>query len=99
VVCRRDARRGAARALWRQLTFSLAVLLVEIPLGIALALSMPAQGWKAVLVMVALSLLIPWNVVGTIWQIFGRADIGLLGATLNAWASTTATPATPPTPG
>ena len=71
-------------ALWRQLTFSFAVLLVEIPLGIALALSMPAQGWKAsaVLVTVALSLLIPWNVVGTIWQIFGRADIGLLGAAL-----------------
>jgi len=71
-------------ALWRQLTFSLAVLAVEIPLGIGLALCMPAQGWKAsaVLVTVALSLLIPWNVVGTIWQIFGRADIGLLGAAL-----------------
>ena len=71
-------------ALWRQLTFSFAVLAVEIPLGIALALSMPAQGWKssAVLVVVALSLLIPWNVVGTIWQIYGRADIGLLGFTL-----------------
>jgi len=73
-------------ALLRQVTFSLAVLLVEIPLGIALALAMPAQGWKAsaVLVIVALSLLIPWNVVGTIWQIFGRADIGLLGAALQA---------------
>src|SRR3982751_2474236 len=71
-------------ALWRQMGFSLAVLAVEIPLGIALALSMPAQGWKAslVLVLVALSLLIPWNVVGTIWQIYGRADIGLLGAGL-----------------
>jgi ABC-type sugar transport system permease subunit len=34
-------------ALLRQLGFSLAVLLVEIPLGIALALSMPAKGWKA----------------------------------------------------
>ncbi len=73
-------------ALWRQLQFSLAVLAFEIPLGIALALSMPAQGWKAsaVLVVVALSLLIPWNVVGTIWQIYGRADIGLLGHTLQA---------------
>lgn len=71
-------------ALWRQVTFSLAVLLVEIPLGIALALAMPAQGWRASLslVLVALSLLIPWNVVGTIWQIYGRTDIGLLGATL-----------------
>lgn len=73
-------------ALWRQLKFSLAVLAVEIPLGIALALSMPAQGWKssAVLVLVALSLLIPWNVVGTIWQIYGRADIGLMGHILQA---------------
>ncbi|MET0509658.1 MAG: sugar ABC transporter permease [Burkholderiaceae bacterium] len=68
-------------ALWNQLRFSLAVLVVEIPLGIALALAMPATGWKAsaTLVIIALSLLIPWNVVGTIWQIFGRADIGLMG--------------------
>ncbi len=73
-------------ALWRQLVFSSSVLLCEIPLGIALALSMPAAGWRAsvTLVVVALSLLIPWNVVGTIWQIYGRADIGLLGATLQA---------------
>ena len=71
-------------ALWRQLVFSVAVLVIEIPLGIALALSMPASGGRAsaVLVVVALSLLIPWNVVGTIWQIYSRADIGLLGATL-----------------
>lgn len=71
-------------ALLRQVLFSLAVLLIEIPLGVALALSMPAQGWKssAVLVVVALSLLIPWNVVGTIWQIFGRTDIGLFGVML-----------------
>ncbi len=71
-------------ALLRQIGFSLAVLAVEIPLGILLALAMPATGWKssAVLVLVALSLLIPWNVVGTIWQIFGRADIGLFGAAL-----------------
>jgi hypothetical protein len=71
-------------ALWNQLKFSAAVLLVQIPLGIALALAMPASGWKAsaTLVLVALSLLIPWNVVGTIWQIFGRTDIGLMGATL-----------------
>ena len=46
---------------------------------------MPRQGWTvaACLVILALPLLIPWNVVGTIWQIFGRPDIGLLGYTLN----------------
>ncbi len=72
-------------ALYRQIVFSLSVLLVEVPLGIVLALSMPEKGWKAsaVLVLIALSLLIPWNVVGTIWQIYGRSDIGLLGAALN----------------
>jgi glycerol transport system permease protein len=71
-------------ALLRQMGYSLAVLATELPLGIGLALAMPAQGWKssAVLVTVAISLLIPWNVVGTIWQIYGRTDIGLLGATL-----------------
>ena len=74
-------------ALWNQLRFSAAVLAVEIPLGIALALAMPATGWKAsaTLVIIALSLLIPWNVVGTIWQIFGRPDIGLMGRFLQ-WA-------------
>ncbi|SEI40320.1 carbohydrate ABC transporter permease [Achromobacter sp. NFACC18-2] len=72
-------------ALLRQIGFSFAVLLIQIPLGILLALSMPASGWRAsaVLVIIALSLLIPWNVVGTIWQVFGRTDIGLLGATLS----------------
>ena len=72
-------------ALFRQIGFSFAVLAIQIPLGILLALSMPASGWRAsaVLVIIALSLLIPWNVVGTIWQVFGRTDIGLLGATLS----------------
>ena len=64
-------------ALVRQIGFSLAVLVVEIPLGILLALAMPARGAKAsaVLVLVAISLLIPWNVVGTIWQIYGLSLI------------------------
>jgi glycerol transport system permease protein len=72
-------------ALYRQLIFSLSVLAIEIPLGILVALAMPAQGWKASLslVLIALPLLIPWNVVGTIWQIFGRGDIGLLGYAIN----------------
>ncbi|WP_432201768.1 carbohydrate ABC transporter permease [Erythrobacter sp. W53] len=65
----------------RQLAFSVVILLIEIPLGILVALSMPKKGWLAslCLVLMALPLLIPYNVVGTIWQVFGRADIGLLG--------------------
>lgn len=73
------------QALLRQLGFSFAVLAIQIPLGIAIALCMPTRGvWVAVtLVLVALPLLVPWNVVGTIWQLFARSDIGLLGVTIN----------------
>jgi glycerol transport system permease protein len=72
-------------ALIKQLIFSGLVLLIEIPLGIAIALTMPHKGWTAsvCLVLLALPLLIPWNVIGTIWIIFTRPDIGLLGATIN----------------
>src|SRR5690606_3577154 len=72
-------------ALGRQLLFSLIVLLIEIPLGIGIALTMPRRGpWVPVcLILLALPLLVPWNVVGTIWQIFARPDIGLLGRLVN----------------
>jgi glycerol transport system permease protein len=71
-------------ALYRQLIFTTAVLAIEIPLGIALALALPERGWRSslALVLLAMPLLIPWNVVGTIWQIFARGDIGLLGYVL-----------------
>ena len=73
-------------ALGRQLLFSAIILAIEIPLGIFIALNMPKKGFWAsfCLVLMALPLLIPWNVVGTIWQVFGRVDIGLLGHTLAA---------------
>ena len=69
-------------ALIRQFLFSFTILLIEIPLGIGVALMMPTKGKSAslCLILVAIPLLIPWNVVGTIWQIFGREDIGLFGA-------------------
>lgn len=72
-------------SLLRQFIYSACVLLIEIPLGIAVALTMPTKGrWSsACLIVMTIPLLIPWNVVGTIWQIFGRGDIGLLGWLLN----------------
>lgn len=68
-------------ALLRTLLFLGLILAIEIPLGILIALAMPKRGWgvSVCLVLMALPLLIPWNVVGTIWQVFGRVDIGLLG--------------------
>lgn len=73
-------------ALIRNLIFSFSILAIEIPLGIAIALCMPKKGWgvPVCLVLMALPLLVPWNVVGTIWQVFGRTDIGLLGYFLNS---------------
>jgi len=73
-------------ALLRQFIFSGLVLLIEMPLGVIIALMMPKKGWGASLslVLLALPLLIPWNVIGTIWIIFTRQDIGLLGAGINS---------------
>ena len=79
-----DARFVAA--LQRQLLFSALVLAIEIPLGVMLARGMPRNSWASVpvLILLAIPLLVPWNVVGMIWQIFARPDIGMLGAAINA---------------
>lgn len=72
-------------SLWRNLLFSAIILAIEVPLGILVALTMPRRGWPVAfcLVIMALPLLIPWNVVGTIWLVFARGDIGLLGWAIN----------------
>src|SRR5258708_8733156 len=71
-------------SLGRNLFFSAVILAIEGPLGLVVALSMPREGWTgaACLVLLAPPLLIPWNVVGTIWQLFARPDIHLLGYVL-----------------
>ncbi len=72
-------------ALGRQFLFTFLILIIEVPLGIAIALSMPRSGpWVPVcLVLMALPMLIPWNVVGAMWNIFALPDIGLLGYFVN----------------
>ncbi len=72
-------------ALVRQFAFTFIILAIEIPLGVAIALAMPRSGgWASLcLVLMALPLLIPWNVVGAMWNIFALPDIGLLGWGLN----------------
>ncbi|MCP4298351.1 MAG: sugar ABC transporter permease [Proteobacteria bacterium] len=72
-------------SLGRQLTFTGIILAIEIPLGILIALNMPRKGpWVSVcLVLMALPLLIPWNVVGAMWNIFALPNIGLLGKIIN----------------
>jgi len=73
-------------ALGRQLLFTGIILAIEIPLGVVIALAMPRKGfWVPVcLVLMALPLLIPWNVVGSMWNIFTLPDIGMMGHAINA---------------
>jgi glycerol transport system permease protein len=72
-------------SLGRQMIFTFSILAIEIPLGVLIALTLPRKGpWVPVcLVLMALPLLIPYNVVGAMWNIFALPDIGLLGRTLN----------------
>jgi glycerol transport system permease protein len=73
-------------ALGRQFLFTGIILAIEVPLGVAIALAMPRSGpWVPVcLILMAMPLLIPWNVVGAMWNIFTLPDIGLMGYTLNS---------------
>jgi len=73
-------------ALGRQLFFTFTILAIEVPLGVAIALTMPRKGpWVTVcLITMALPLLIPWNVVGAMWNIFALPQVGFLGHILNA---------------
>lgn len=72
-------------SLGRQFMFTGLILLIEIPLGVAIAMCMPRKGfWVSVcMVIMALPMLIPWNVVGAMWNIFTLPDIGLLGYLMN----------------
>jgi glycerol transport system permease protein len=72
-------------ALQRQLLFTGLVLFIQVPLGVAIALAMPRNGIgvSICLVLMAMPLLIPYNVVGAMWNIFALPDIGLMGKVLN----------------
>jgi glycerol transport system permease protein len=82
-ILRSDRFHGA---LGRQFLFTFLVLIIQIPLGIAIALSMPKKGVgvSVCLVLMSMPLLIPWNVVGAMWNIFALPEIGFLGHSLNA---------------
>lgn len=70
-------------ALARSIGFSMLVLLVQIPLGIFIALRMPASGFLSSLyiVLMAIPLLTPSIVVGYLWKVLSLPDIGLVTAT------------------
>lgn len=73
------------QALGRQLIFSIAILAVEMPLGIAIAISIPKKGIGVAisLVLLGIPLLIPYNVVGIVWRLFTQSGIGLIPEVLS----------------
>ncbi len=67
-------------ALLRSLGFSVAALLIEIPLGLYIALRMPREGRLAavLIVLMAIPLLTPTLVVGYLWKVLSLPQTGLL---------------------
>ncbi len=67
--------------LFRSIGFSAMVLAIEIPLGIYIALRLPAKGILSniYIVLIAIPLLTPTLVVGYIWKILVLPHAGLLG--------------------
>jgi glycerol transport system permease protein len=67
-------------AVGRTVRFTLLVLLVEVPLGLWIAVRMPAGGALAsvLLVVFAIPLLAPLLVVGYLWKVMTLPDTGLL---------------------
>ncbi|MDJ0784769.1 MAG: sugar ABC transporter permease [Desulfosarcinaceae bacterium] len=56
----------------RSMLFSAIVLTIEIPLGIAIAVTIPKKGALSALCLVCMSLplLVPWNMIAMIWHVF-----------------------------
>ena len=69
-------------ALARSLGFTALVLLIEVPLGIYIALRLPPSGWHSAvyIVLLAIPLLAPTIVVGYLWKVLSTPGIGLLPA-------------------
>jgi glycerol transport system permease protein len=67
-------------AIKRQFMFTLEVLILQIPLGLMVALAMPKRGklLTLILVLLGIPLLIPFPIVGMVWRVFTRADLGVV---------------------
>jgi len=69
-------------ALARSVGFSVLVLGIQIPLGIFIALRMPAKGFLSsfYIVLMAIPLLMPSIIVGYLWKVLSLPKIGLVTA-------------------
>jgi glycerol transport system permease protein len=75
----------------RSTLFSVLVLVIQIPLGIAIALCIPRRKfWVGIaLAVVALPLLVPWNMIPSLWLSLLNPDTGILGRAMTyiGWSS------------
>ncbi|MFN6005374.1 MAG: carbohydrate ABC transporter permease, partial [Paracoccaceae bacterium] len=73
-------------SLGRSLLFSTLVLAIQVPLGIGVALLLLGYGKRAVwgLMLVALPLVVPWNMIPMLWLGLIDTQTGLLGPGLAA---------------
>jgi glycerol transport system permease protein len=71
-------------SLGRSLLFSVIVLSIQIPLGIWIALLLPREGRfrTALLMILALPLMVPWNTVPSMWVSFIGSEAGFGGRAL-----------------
>ena len=70
-----------AASLGRSLLFAVLVLSIQVPLGIAVALLLVGSGKRAVwgLMLCALPLVVPWNMIPMLWLGLIDKETGLLG--------------------
>ena len=74
-------------SLGRSLGFSAAVLAVQLPLGVLIALALPRSGGVRTfgLILLAVPLMVPWNMIAPIWLSLIDPQTGYLGRALD-WA-------------
>ena len=65
----------------RSIMFSILILTIQIPLGIIVSLCIPhSKIWVGLsLAIIALPLLVPWNMIPTLWLSLLNSDTGILG--------------------
>ncbi|MEH6645422.1 carbohydrate ABC transporter permease [Sulfitobacter sp.] len=68
-------------SLGRSTSFSVLILSIQIPLGIAISLCIPrGRVWVGLtLAVIALPLLVPWNIIPSLWLSLLDPDTGILG--------------------
>ena len=74
------------RALGRSVLFTCIILLVQFPLGIGIALLLPRGTYISsfFLMVLAVPLVVPWNMIPIIWLSLINPDYGLVGQALEA---------------